>query len=76
VNRQMPGYVVREEYKGNRVRVKAGKKAAKFEEKMDRREECRILMECWREKKKTRKRMREGNIIIREAGMAVKKWKD
>jgi hypothetical protein len=53
--------------------VKAGKKSAKFEEKMDIREECRILRACWREK--TRKRRREGNII-REAGMAVKKWKD
>jgi hypothetical protein len=38
--------------------VKAGKKAAKFEEKMDRREECRILMECWREKKNTEKKER------------------
>jgi hypothetical protein len=48
----MPGYIVREEYNRNRLRVKAGKRAAKFEEKMDRREEYRILMDCWREKKK------------------------
>jgi hypothetical protein len=33
-------------------RMKAGKKAAKFEDKMNGREECRILTECWREKKK------------------------
>jgi hypothetical protein len=32
--------------------VKAGKKAAKFEDKMDGREEFRILTECCREKKK------------------------
>jgi hypothetical protein len=32
-------------------RVKARKRAVKFEEKMDGREECRILTECWREKK-------------------------
>jgi hypothetical protein len=32
--------------------MKAGKKAAKFEDKMNGREECRILTECWREKKK------------------------
>jgi hypothetical protein len=32
--------------------VKAGKRAAKFENKMEGREECRILTECWREKKK------------------------
>jgi hypothetical protein len=44
--------IVREEYKRNRRRVKAGKSATKFADKMDGREECRILTECWREKKK------------------------
>jgi hypothetical protein len=42
-------------------KVKAGKRAAKIEDKMDGREECRILTECWKERKK--------------AGMPVKKWK-
>jgi hypothetical protein len=52
VDRETPGYiVVREECK-ERLRVKAEKRAGKFEDKMDGREECRILMECWREKKK------------------------
>jgi hypothetical protein len=32
--------------------VKAGKRAAKFEDRMGGREECRILIECYREKKK------------------------
>jgi hypothetical protein len=32
--------------------VKAGKRAAKFEDKMDGREECKLLTECYREKKK------------------------
>ncbi|KAJ3626198.1 hypothetical protein MTP99_016715 [Tenebrio molitor] len=36
---------------GNRLRVKAGK-SGKVENKMDGRKECRILTECWREKKK------------------------
>jgi hypothetical protein len=27
-------------------------RAAKFEDKMDEREECRILTECWSEKKR------------------------
>jgi hypothetical protein len=49
VDRETP---VKEECKRNRLRVKAGKRAAKFEDKMDGREECRILRECWREKKK------------------------
>jgi hypothetical protein len=40
--------------------VKAGKRAAKFENKMDGREECRILTECWKERKKTQRR-RERN---------------
>jgi hypothetical protein len=49
VDRETP---MKEEYKRNRLRVKAGKRAAKFEDKMDGREEYRILTECWREKKK------------------------
>jgi hypothetical protein len=32
--------------------VKAGKRAARFEDKMEGREECRIVTECWREKTK------------------------
>jgi hypothetical protein len=32
--------------------VKAEKTVAKFENKMDGKEESRILTECWREKKK------------------------
>jgi hypothetical protein len=37
---------VREECKRNRLRIKARKRAAKFEDKMDAGEECRILTEC------------------------------
>jgi hypothetical protein len=60
VDRETPGYLMREECKRNRLSVKAGKKAVKFEDKMDGREECRILTECWREKKKnTEKKKRE-----------------
>jgi hypothetical protein len=44
VDRETPRYIVREECKRNRLRVKEGKRAAEFEDKMDRREECRILM--------------------------------
>jgi hypothetical protein len=40
--------------------VKVGKRTEKFEDKMDGREQCRILTECWREKKKnTEKKERE-----------------
>jgi hypothetical protein len=35
MDRETPGYIVREEYKRNRLKVKAGKRAAKFEDKMD-----------------------------------------
>jgi hypothetical protein len=49
VDRETPGYIVREVCKRKRLRVKAGKRAAKLEDKMD---GCRILTECWREKKK------------------------
>jgi hypothetical protein len=59
-----------EECKRNRLRVKARKRAAKFEDKMDGREECRILTECLREKKE------HGEEGERETGMSAKKWKD
>jgi hypothetical protein len=60
VDRETPAYVVREECKRNKLTVKAGKKAAKFEDKIDGREEWRIPMECWKGKKKnTEKKERE-----------------
>jgi hypothetical protein len=43
---ETPGYIiVREECKRNKLRVKAGRRVAKFEDKMNGREECRILTE-------------------------------
>jgi hypothetical protein len=57
VSRETPGYIVREENKRNRLRVKAGKRAAKFGDKMDGKEECRILMEFWTENKKNTEKM-------------------
>jgi hypothetical protein len=72
VNRETPGYIEGEGCKRNRVRVKLVQRATKFEDKMDGREECRILTECWREKKKnTEKKERE---MLPEKG--VKKWKN
>jgi hypothetical protein len=43
VDRVTPGYtsIVREKCKRNRLRVKVGKRAAKFNGKMDGRKECR-----------------------------------
>jgi hypothetical protein len=46
MDRKTPDYIVREECTRNRLRVKAAKRAAKFEDKMDGREECRILSDC------------------------------
>jgi hypothetical protein len=51
VDRETPGYIVREDCKRSKLRVKAGKRAAKFEDRMGGREEFRILSECYREKK-------------------------
>jgi hypothetical protein len=60
VDRETPGYMVRKECKRNRLRVKTGKQAAKFEDKMIEREQCKIRTACWREKKKnTEKKERE-----------------
>jgi hypothetical protein len=56
VDREMS---VRKECKRNRLSVKAGKRAAKFEDNMDGREECRILTECWRENKKNTEKERD-----------------
>jgi hypothetical protein len=42
----------REECRRSKLRVKAGKKVAKFEDRMGEREECRILSEYCGEKKK------------------------
>jgi hypothetical protein len=52
VDRVTPGYIVREECKRSKLRVKAGKRAVKFEDRMGGREECSMLTECYREKKK------------------------
>jgi hypothetical protein len=41
----------------------SGKRAAKSEDKIGEREECRILSQCYREKKKNE-------------GMTVRKWKE
>jgi hypothetical protein len=64
VERETLGYIVREKCKRNRMILKAGKRAAKLEDKMDRRLECRILMECWRERKRTWRRRRKRNMYL------------
>jgi hypothetical protein len=46
VDRETSSYIMREQCKRNRVRVKAGKIAAKLEYKIDRREKYRILTKC------------------------------
>jgi hypothetical protein len=59
VNRETPGYVVREDCKGSRLRVKVRKKTAKFENQMDGREVGKILTQCWREKKNNKKKKKK-----------------
>jgi hypothetical protein len=59
VDRETSGHIAREECKRNRLKVKAGKRTAKLEEKMDARKLWRILTECWREKKKKKESERE-----------------
>jgi hypothetical protein len=71
-----PDCIVRKECKRNRRRVKAEKREAKFEDKMDGRKECRILMECWREKKKNTGKKEREKYYPRGTSMPVKKWKD
>jgi hypothetical protein len=60
VDRKTPGYILREEWKRNRLRVKAGKRSAKFDYKMDGRGEWRILSNRMLERKEnTEKKGRE-----------------
>jgi hypothetical protein len=59
VDRETPGYTVREECKRNRLRVKTGKRT-------DGREERRILTECWRENKK--------NNVKKEREVLPEEW--
>jgi hypothetical protein len=56
VNRETPGYVVREDCKRSRLRVKVRKRAAKFEDQINEREECKKLTQCWREKKNNKEK--------------------
>jgi hypothetical protein len=43
VERETPGYIVKEECKRNSMSVKVRKRTARFKDKMDGRAECRIL---------------------------------
>jgi hypothetical protein len=63
---------VREGCKRNRLRVKAGQRAEKFEDKMDGTEECKVLTECWKEKKNTRRRRKDRNRYYQRNGYARK----
>jgi hypothetical protein len=59
-----------EETKRDGIRIEAGKRAIRFEERLIERGECRILQECLKEKKeRNRKRGME-----REGDIFRKKW--
>jgi hypothetical protein len=75
VDRETAGYIVREECKRNRMRVKAGKRTAKIEDKMDGREECRILTECWREKNTEREILSKKRVYQGRSGKIDSKMK-
>ncbi|KAH0815591.1 hypothetical protein GEV33_007200 [Tenebrio molitor] len=70
VDRETPGYIVREECKWNRLRVKAGKRAAKFKDKINGREEYRVLMECWRKKKTNTEKKKKREKYYQRNGYA------
>ncbi|KAH0816561.1 hypothetical protein GEV33_006230 [Tenebrio molitor] len=52
VDRETPGYIVMEETKRDGIRIEAGKRAIRFEERLIERGEGRILQECLKEKRK------------------------
>jgi hypothetical protein len=65
VDRETPGYIVMEETKRDGIRIEAGKRAVRFEERVIERGECRILQVSERKKGKNRKggMEREGGIF-------------
>jgi hypothetical protein len=69
VDRETPGYIVMEETKRDEIRIEAGKRAIRFEERLIERGECRILQVSERKKERNRKRGME-----REGGIFRKKW--
>jgi hypothetical protein len=73
VDGETPGYTVTEVYKRNRLSVKAGKRKAKFKEKMDGRVQNTNGMLGRKGKEQGEKEERN---TTREMGMPVKKWKD
>jgi hypothetical protein len=71
VDRETPNHIVREGVQGEQAESSSsGKRAAKFDDKMDGREECKILTECCIEKKKTRRIRKERNTIRERNGYA------
>jgi hypothetical protein len=66
----------REKCKRSKLRVKAGKRAAKFEDRMGGREKCRILPECYKEKKKSADVKERDRITAGGTDMPVRKWKE
>lgn len=60
LDRETPGYIVREELKRNKLRVETGKRAVKFEERMKERKECKILLEGWKEREKDEGKEKKG----------------
>jgi hypothetical protein len=75
VDRETPGYKVRAECKRSRLRVKAGKRAAKFEDRMGGREECGYCLSAIEKRKRTRMRGIERSTTG-ETDTPVGKWKE
>ncbi|XP_024883228.1 uncharacterized protein LOC112461981 [Temnothorax curvispinosus] len=72
-----PGYMIREETKRDKERISAGRRAMKYEEKLERGEGNEIARECWREiremdRKKKSKWEEERKSFYERRGYAVK----
>jgi ribosomal protein S6E (S10) len=74
VDRETAGYIVREECKRNRLRVKAGTREAKFEDKMNGREgKGRVLEMLERKEKEHGEKGERKRNTTRGTDMSVKK---
>jgi len=74
VNWKTPGYMIREESQRDKLRVRAGRRAWGFEERVAERKGSELARECWkeiRERIKRRGRLSgEGKSFLRRGGEA------
>lgn len=77
-----PGYIVREESNKNKMRVETGSRAMRYEIRMGRDEESKILFECDKERKRDERKNEwtdendEKRKYLWRCGVGVEEWEN